>query len=266
MTRRAIAVLTIGAGALVVVLGSLFPLYGVETTARPGVNGPIEEGVLRMVALTGWEYVREPMPPGIRAGDDFAFPAYGHGLVFAAVLAAIGALAQLRSPRVAAIGRFGVLTAFGIVVGTLWAAVETLGTLFGGGSPSTSATTTEEFVGTGTWLVGAAALALLVGAAVAHDWPAPVPRPAGVSVYQVDDDDTPPFGIAIPVTELEVPPAPVSPDGSMSPGGSVAPDRSAWPVAPPVAELPPVVELPGEPRSSVDDRRHPTGGNSSTVD
>jgi hypothetical protein len=120
--------------------------------------------------------------------------------------------------------------------------VETLRTLFGYSTP-TATLSVDEFVGPGTWLIGAAALALLVGAVVAHDWPARVPRPTGLSVYQVDDDDTPPFGIAIPVSELDLPPAP-----------------------PPVAELPPVVELPGVSRPAADERRHPTGGNPSTVD
>ncbi|MFE9751473.1 hypothetical protein ACFYOT_41755 [Saccharothrix saharensis] len=242
MTRRAIAVLTIGAGALVVVLGSLFTLYGVETEIRPGPNGVPGE-VPRLVALTGWEYVQEPTPPGRPAGAEFDYPVYGYGLVFGAALAAVGGLLQLRSPLLAAIGRFGVLAAFGVVVGALWSALETLRTLFGDRDVPGSYATSEAFFGGGTWLVGAGALALLAGAAVAHDWPARVPRPTGVSVYQVDDDDTPPFGIAIPVSELDVPPA--------------------GPAAPPVAELPPVVELPDR---SVDERRHPTGGNPSTVD
>ncbi|MEV8443839.1 hypothetical protein AB0425_41245 [Actinosynnema sp. NPDC051121] len=237
MTRRAIAVLTIGAGALLVVLGSLFPLYGVETALRPSVGGGVPQpGMRRLVALTGWEYVQDPPVAG-PGGGGFDYPVYGYGLVLAAVVAGVGAVVQLRSALVAAIGRFAVLAAFGVVVGTLWTALETLRTLFGNGT-TTATLSTEEFVGAGTWLVGAAALALLVGAAVAHDWPARVPRPTGLSVYQVDDDDTPPFGIAIPVGELDVPP---------------------------VAELPPVVELPGMPRP-VDERRHPTGGNPSTVD
>lgn len=244
MTRRSIAVLTIGAGALLVVLGSLFPLYGVEASLRPGSGSSLPDGVRRLVALTGWEYVQEPVPPANPGGVGFGFPVYGHGLVFAAALAGVGALAQLRSPLAAAIGRFVVLAAFGVVVGTLWAALETLRTLFGNSTQS-SMLGNDQFVGTGTWLIGAAALALLVGAAVAHDWPARVPQPTGVSVYQVDDDDTPPFGIAIPVSELDVPP-----------GG---------PVTPPVAELPPVADLPGVPRPA-DERRHPTGGNPSTVD
>lgn len=243
MTRRAIAVLTIGAGALLVVLGSLFPLYGVETALRPAVGGVPQPGMRRLVALTGWEYVQDP-PVGGPGGVAFDYPVYGYGLVLAAVVAGVGAMMQLRSALVAAIGRFAVLAASGVVVGTLWTALETLRTLFGNGTPSPTLST-DAFVGAGTWLVGAAALALVVGAAVAHDWPARVPRPTGLSVYQVDDDDTPPFGIAIPVDELDVAPA--------------------GPVAPPVAELPPVVELPGVPRPS-DERRHPTGGNPSTVD
>ncbi|XVS62767.1 hypothetical protein ACQPYE_31555 [Actinosynnema sp. CA-299493] len=253
MTRRAFAVLTIGAGALMVVLGSLFPLYGVETSARPGLDGPIPDGVRRLVALTGWEYVQEPVVVNPDGGG-FDIPVYGYGLVFAAVLAGACALLQLRSPLLAAVGRFGVLAAVGVLVGTVWAAVETLRTLFGVSTPPPTLTN-EPFIGTGTWLIGASAVAMLVGAVAAHDWPARVPRPTGVSVYQVADDDTPPFGIPVPVTELAVPP------------GEPAPP--AGPVAPPVAELPPVVDLPrphAAPGSAADERRHPTGGNSSTVD
>lgn len=254
MTRRAFAVLTIGAGALMVVLGSLFPLYGVETSVRPGLDDSVPNGMRRLVALTGWEYVEEPTSRNA-GGVPFDFPVYGYGLVFAAVLAAVGALLQLRSPLFAAVGRFGVLAGVGMIVGTLWTAVETLRTLFGADT-SPPMVSHEEFVGTGTWLIGASALAMLVGAVAAHDWPARVPRPTGVSVYQVaDDDDTPPFGIAIPVSELDVPP-----------GGPAPP---AGPVAPPVAELPPVTELPrphGAPGPAFDPRRHPTGGNPSTVD
>ncbi|MFD0206942.1 MULTISPECIES: hypothetical protein [Saccharothrix] len=240
MTRRAIVVITIGAGALLVVLGSLFPLYGLETEVRPGPGRPSPNDVSRLVALTGWEYVEEPVPLNRPEGAGFDFPVYGYGLVFAAVLAGVGALLQLRTPLLAAIGRFGVLAGFGLAVGTLWAAVETLRTLFGVSAMPASFVTQETFVGTGTWVIGSGVLALLAGAVMAHDWPARVPRPTGVAVYQVDDDDTPPFGIAIPVSELDVPPA--------------------GPVAPPVAEL------PGVPRSSADERRHPTGGNPSTVD
>ncbi|MCC8250940.1 hypothetical protein [Saccharothrix luteola] len=252
MTRRAFAVLTIGAGALMVVLGSLFELYGVETSVRPGLDDSVPNGMRRLMALTGWEYVEEPQsrnPDGV----GFDFPVYGYGLVFAAVLAAVGAVLQLRSPLLAAVGRFGVLAAVGVLVGTLWAAVETLRTLFSIDPPPM--VSHKEFVGTGTWLIAASALAMLVGAVAAHDWPARVPRPTGVSVYQVADDDTPPFGIAIPVSELDVPPGePVPPAG---------------PVAPPVAELPPVADLPrppGAPGAAADPRRHPTGGNPSTVD
>ncbi len=261
MTRRAIAVLTIGAGALVVVLGSLFPLYGVETVMRPGLGGPVPSGVVRLVALTGWEYVQEPTPPDRPGGVGFDFPVYGHGLVFAAVLAAVGALLQLRSPLLAAIGRFVVLAGSGVVVGTLWAALETLRTLFGVGAPPASVATTDEFVGAGTWLTGAAALAMLVGTALAHDWPARVPRPTGASVYQVDDDDTPPFGIPIPVDELDVPPAGHVPPGGVTPSSGPVPP--AGPVAPPVAELPPVVDLPGpcgEPDPAAGKPRSPDRG------
>ncbi|MFI9010802.1 hypothetical protein ACIGNX_26545 [Actinosynnema sp. NPDC053489] len=254
MTRRAIAVPTIGAGALLVVLGSLFPLYGQETHVRPGVNGPLPEGLLRSVALTGWEYLQEPALSGRSAGVGFDFPVYGHGLVLGAVLAGAGALLQLRSARWAAVGRFGVLAAFGLVVGTLWAAVETLRTVFGVDSGASPAVTTSEFVGAGTWLVGVAAVVLLVGAVLAQEWPPRLPRATGLSVYQVDDDATPPFGIAMPVSEEGQPSGGAGqPGGAVPPGGAgvwgggVSPGGGGSPggVVPPVAELPPAVEWPG---------------------
>jgi hypothetical protein len=228
VSRRALAVLLIGAGALFVVLGSLFPLYGMETVVDYRPEGPRVEG---RIALTGWEVVQEPPPPPQNA-DTWRGPVFGYGLVAAAVLAAVGAGLQLRSPRSAAIGRFGVVAGLGLVVGTLWAALEILTLMFGGPEGSS----TENFVGAGTWIIGGAALVMLVGAVLAQDWPPRVPRPTGTSVYQVDDDDTPPFGIAIPVGELDVP---ADGTGETGEGGDAPPD---------------------------DDRRHPTGGNPSTVD
>ncbi|MGW4116365.1 hypothetical protein ACWEFJ_36280 [Actinosynnema sp. NPDC004786] len=274
MTRRAIAVTTIGAGALFVVLGSLLPLYGVETTMRPGVNGPLPGGVRRLVAITGWEYVQEPPPPTEYLGSGL-YPVYGYGLVLAAVVAAVGALLQLRSPLLAAVGRFGVLAAVGVVVGTVWAVLETMRTLFGSVDVA-PIVTTEEFVGAGAWLLLLASVAMVAGAVLAHDWPPRTPRPAGVSVYQVDDDDTPPFGFPMPVSGSDVPPGgpaapgPVPQSGPAAPGpvpqsgpsqpGPVSPGPvQPGPVAPPVAHLPPVVEFPGA-SPSPDDRRHPTGG------
>ncbi|WP_367137274.1 hypothetical protein [Saccharothrix sp. HUAS TT1] len=231
MSRRAAAVITTGAGALFVVLGSLFELFGRETVIRYGPGGPLPFPERRSVALTGWELVEEPVRAGVDAGP--GIPVYGYGLVFAAVLAGVGAVLQLRSPLLAAIGRFAVLVASGVVVGTVWAALETLRTLFGAeNTPPT--VDVDQFVGTGTWLLSAAAVALLVGAVLAHDWPERVARPTGPSVYQVadDEDDTPPFGIAIPVADLGVPADP--PPGAGEPGAG--------------------------------DRRHPTGGNSSTLE
>ncbi|MEU4742099.1 hypothetical protein AB0G02_16785 [Actinosynnema sp. NPDC023658] len=284
MTRRTIAVITIGAGALFVVLGSLFPLYGNETILKYGPNGPLPEGERRVVALTGWEYVQEPMPDPSPSGTGFDFPVYGYALAFAAVLAAAGALLQFRSPLLAAIGRFGVLTGFGMVVGTLWTVLETLRTLFGANAGRSSADVVSRgFVGTGTWLVGGAAVALLVGVVLAQEWPARLPRPEGASVYQVgDDDDTPPFGIAIPVTELDVTEAgPVPPvaelpgtelRGAGLPGavlsGSELSGAEPSGTEPSGADLS-GAELPGArtaPDRSTGDGRHPTGGNPSTVE
>ncbi|ONI89067.1 hypothetical protein ALI22I_16215 [Saccharothrix sp. ALI-22-I] len=238
MSRRAIAVVSIGAGALFVVLGSLFPLYGTEIYTRFVPPGGQPSGARGTIALTAWELIRDPVPPADVRGDGDSFPTYGHSLVVAAVLAAIGAGLQLRSPLLAAIGRFGVLVGFGLVVGTLWTALETLRQLLGDGGSVNGGS--EQFVGTGTWMIGGAVLVMLVGVVLAQDWPARLPRPTGVSVYQVDDDDTPPFGIAIPVSELEVP----------------ATDPST-----PVPPVPPAAE----PELSGDDR-HPTGGNPSTVE
>ncbi|WP_158852997.1 hypothetical protein [Saccharothrix deserti] len=241
MSRRAIAAITIGAGALLVVLGSLFPLYGVDTVVVYGTDGP-PGGVRRMYALTPWELVEEPAPP-VNVNDASVYPTYGYSLVAAAVLAGLGAGLQLRSSLQAAIGRFGVLAGFGLLVGTLWTALETLRLLFG--SAPASISNTKEFVGAGTWVLGVAAVVMLVGGVLAQDWPPRAPRPGGVSVYQVDDDDTPPFGIAIPVSELDVPAA----------------DPVADPVVDPVSPAP-----PAEPGPADDDRRHPTGGNPSTVE
>ncbi|NUT52992.1 MAG: hypothetical protein HOV94_37745, partial [Saccharothrix sp.] len=226
MTRRAIAVATTAAGALFVVLGSLLPLYGVESAPRyepPG--GPLPEVTRWTLLVTPWELVRTPPPPpGVDMGE---FPTYGYSLVFAVMVVAVGVVMQLRTPLVAAIGRVGVLVASGLVVGTVWTALETLGDIFGG----TALEEAREFVGAGTWLLLLGAAGLLAGSVVAQDWPARVPQSSGVAVYQLDDDDTPPFGIPIPVAEPGARPAGHGPQ----PVVAGPPPPAPAPEAPPVA-------------------------------
>lgn len=199
MTRRAVAVGVLVAGALLVVLGSLFPLFGVEQVELFGPAGPVSEGRLVRVGITGWELVREPPLDGVgeQGGPE---PTYGHALVLAALLAGVGAALQFRAPRLAVAGRLAAFAGAGLVAGVLWTVVETWSVLFGGPLPDEDVRTS---VGPGGYLLGVAAALIAVGTALSVEWPARAARPAGASVYQVDDDETPPFGIAIPVTELE---------------------------------------------------------------
>lgn len=202
MTRRGIATTALAAGALLVVLGSLFPLYGSQEP-QPPVTGRGTAPEYATVAITGWELTRDPAPASVPPDD--RFPTYGPALVVAAVLAGAGAVLQLRTPRQAAVGRFTAVAGAGLVGGVLWAVLETWSKLFGNpfrflGEEDPS------FVGAGAYVLGAAVVLVAGGAALGAEWPARAAKPTGVSVHRVDDDDTPPFGIAIPVSELDVPP------------------------------------------------------------
>ncbi|GAA3462249.1 hypothetical protein ACFFSW_26870 [Saccharothrix longispora] len=225
--RRTTAIVVLGAGALLVVLGSLLPLYGM--TEEFG-GGPGAASEARTYALTGWESVVEPPfrvegVEGVEGVDGVdeqdRIPVYGHALVAAAALVALGAVLQLRPPRPAAIGRSTAVAGLGLLLGTLWAAVETTSKLFGTGA----ATHEREFVGSGTWTVLAAAALVLAGVVLAHEWPVPTTADGETPRAGDDDVDTPPLGIPVPVIEVR----PINGD-------------------------------------DVDGERHPTGGNPSTVE
>ncbi|GAA1304410.1 hypothetical protein [Saccharothrix xinjiangensis] len=198
MSRLA-GVVALVVGAVLVVFGSLLPLYGVQQEELFGSGGPVSNGRVVTVGITGWELVREPDPEGLgdQGGPE---PSYGYPLVLAALLAGAGAALQFRAPRQAVAGRLAAFTGAGLAAGVLWAVVETWSVLFGGPLPDEDVRT---FVGSGGYLVGVAAALIAVGAVLSVEWPARAARPTGVAVHQVeDDDDTPPFGIAIPVVEL----------------------------------------------------------------
>ncbi|QFZ22323.1 hypothetical protein [Saccharothrix syringae] len=195
MTRRAIATTALAAGALLIALGSLSTLYGMEQQL-PGRPGEAPDRV--RLGITGWGLVREPEGRG-PIGENL--PTYGHALALAALLVAVGAVLQLRAPRSAAVGRGAAVVGAGLVAGVAWAVVETWSALFRGGYPGEEG----RFVGSGTHVLGAAVLLVLAGAVVGAEWPARVGRPTGPSVHRVGDDDTPPLGIAVPVSELGIP-------------------------------------------------------------
>ncbi|MBB5959343.1 hypothetical protein FHS29_005963 [Saccharothrix tamanrassetensis] len=228
MSRRgAIAAGALLTGALLTFAGVLMDLYRLEV-ALPEYQG---------FRLTPWQvHYRPPIDPS----SDPHTPQWGYPMVLAGVLAVVAALLLFRSPRFVAVGRFAAVASAGLLVGTTWSAHATVTTLFGRENlpPSSSAT-----LGSGMWTLTAACLVLLVGAALAQDWPPRAPEPTGVSVYRVDgdDDDTPPFGIAIPTTALDVPEVADRAAGAADGDGSGVADRGA-------------------------ERHPPTGGNPSTVE
>ncbi|MBY8849362.1 hypothetical protein [Saccharothrix longispora] len=225
--RRTTAIVVLGAGALLVVLGSLLPLYGM--TEQFG-GGPDPAAGTRTYALTGWESVVEP-PFRVEGVEDVdgvdeqdRIPVYGHALVAAAALVALGAVLQLRPPRPAAIGRSAAVAGLGLLLGTLWAAVETTSKLFGEGD----ATHDREFVGSGTWTVLAAAALVLAGVVLAHERPVPATADGETPRAGDDDVDTPPLGIPAPVIEVR----PINEDdvaGQHHPTGGNPSTVEPWP-------------------------------------
>ncbi|MFC6094072.1 hypothetical protein [Saccharothrix lopnurensis] len=198
MTRRAVAVGLLVVGALLVLLGSLFPLFAVEQVELFGPGGREPDSRTVTVGITGWEVVRDPEPDAAAEldGED---PVYGYALVVAALLAGAGAVLRVRTPRQAVVGGLAAGAGAGLVAGVLWAVVETWSVLFGGPLPDEGVRT---FVGAGGYLLGVAVALVVAGAVLGAEWPPRAPRTAGDAVHRVDDDATPPFGIAVPVIEL----------------------------------------------------------------
>ncbi|MEV0679750.1 hypothetical protein AB0I60_24810 [Actinosynnema sp. NPDC050436] len=232
MTRKVLGVVALAVGALLVFAGSWQELLRLEGPAGPGSAG---------IALTPWSI--ENRSGRTRSPNGVDSPQWGYALVLAGGLAAFAAVALVRSPRLAALGRLAAALAVGLVGATAWAAYTTITTLLSG--PREPSSRFQWVVGSGLWTLATACLVLLVGAVLALEWPPRAPRPEGPVVYQVDGDDdhTPPFGILLPPTALGAADAPSAADPS-PPG--------------PAASTPPVARTGEE--------NPPTGGNPSTVE
>jgi hypothetical protein len=196
VNRRVLAVIALVSGALLAVAGSLQDLYVFEQPSVP-------RGVPDRFVLTFWAIVYES--DGERLEGLGNGPEWGYGMVAGVVLALLGAVLVFRSPRAAVVGRIAAVAGFGVMAGTTWSACTTVASFF----PEESSTGLEigdSSFGPGLPSVLVACALVLAGALLAQEWPERAERPAGPSVYRVDgdDDDTPPFGIPIPVHEIEV--------------------------------------------------------------
>lgn len=191
MNRRVAGAVALGVGAVLAVCGSLLELFRMEFHFTP-------DRVDRQV-FTAWRVTFDFA--GVNAPETTTGLGWGPPIAAGAVLAVVGLVLLFRSPLLNAVGRFVVVVAAGVLIGTTWSAYETLDRLFG----STQVIESAKAVGVGMWVLVTACLAVAVGAGAVQDWPARAPKPEGPSVYRVDDeDDTPPFGIPIPTDEIDV--------------------------------------------------------------
>lgn len=181
----------LGVGAVLAVCGSLLELYRAEFRVGPDRADT--------QVLTAWQttfdFAASPAPETLPGWG------WGYSIVAAAVLAVVGLVLLFRSPFAGAVGRFLVVAAGGVLIGTTWSAYATLDGMFDNIVMINGSTT----VGSGLWVLALACLALAAGAALVQEWPERAPRPEGPAVYRVDGDeeDTPPFGIPIPADEID---------------------------------------------------------------
>ncbi|MEU7529658.1 hypothetical protein AB0A74_28290 [Saccharothrix sp. NPDC042600] len=192
MNRRVVGAVALGVGAVLAVCGSLLELFRAEFRVGPDrVDSQV---------LTAWRTTFEFS--GAQAPETFPGWGWGYSIVAAAVLAVVGLVLLFRSPTAGAVGRFAVVAAGGVLIGTTWSAYATLDGMF----DTIAMINGGMAFGPGLWVLVLACLALTAGAALVQEWPERPPRPEGPAVYRVDgdDEDTPPFGIPIPTDEIDL--------------------------------------------------------------
>ncbi|WP_447009339.1 hypothetical protein [Saccharothrix hoggarensis] len=222
--RRRVGVVALLVGAALAVLGTVLPLY---THAFDLGRDLTFENRQNLWGLLSGERVQ--------ARDAW----FGLPVVAGAGLAVLGAVLARR-----AWGRLAALAGVMLMIGAVWAVAQQV-LVVATVDPISGVTVTTDLESGAPVLVGGL-LAALAGALLVQDWtsgdaPAETGDGEVAVVHRLDDPDagpdadadTPPFGIAIPVSELDVPPA-TPRAGDAGPAG--------------------------------DGRRHPSGGNPSTVD
>jgi hypothetical protein len=195
--RRRIALILLVLGAGLAAVGSFQDTY---RTLYPGFGGPDQT-----LTTSLWIVTEEPSSEGL---PQQVFNASGWPVIIAAVLVVVAAVLVV-GERTAFIGRPVAMGAAGALAGIVFAYVlqvqreqEIMASwpVEPGQQPQLS------FLG-GTYLLGAAAIVALAGAVLVQR-----EQQAGeeeldeeaVVVHQLDaDDDTPPFGIAIPGEEQQ---------------------------------------------------------------
>ncbi|CCH33819.1 hypothetical protein ABZ816_21520 [Actinosynnema sp. NPDC047251] len=181
MNRRVLGVVALLVAAPLVFVGTFLPLYTQVWEFGDPASMTIEQ--------TSWE-VRSNNGQGVFGRQAL----YAVPMVVGALLMVLGAL------RVGVL--WGRLTAFAgsvLLLGSTWAVAHYAFATYLTESPGNGLEITPT-LGLGTSVLLAASVLAVVGGLLVQEWPPRAPRPEGPVVYQLDDDDTPPFGI--PVAEL----------------------------------------------------------------
>ncbi|WP_367137272.1 hypothetical protein [Saccharothrix sp. HUAS TT1] len=199
MSRRLLGAALLVAAGVAAAVGTFLPLFW---------EGTDFEGARYGFTTTSWDVVPD-------AGHQLQVlvgrsPQFGVPIVISsALLVVAAALAFLpESQRLAA--RYSAITGAALMVGAVWT-TEAYAVWVVGRASEVDPLGYRGEAGAGVWVLGASALAAVLGAVLLHARRSGAPRPEGAVVYRVDDDgevagdddvDTPPFGI--PVVQVEV--------------------------------------------------------------
>jgi len=176
--RRNVGVFSLVAGALLVLLGSLLPLY--RQTYRLAEQLEFEVTAWNVRTITGPESVGDEFRSSVR---------YGVPLVVAAALLVLAAL-FLRNRRFGAVARFLAAGVPMMLIGTTWVVFQVYLRLAEGNRRADPITLTSP--GLGLWVLAIACVVALAGGVLVRRVPEPVeraPEPEGPVVYRLPDNE-----------------------------------------------------------------------------
>ncbi|MBB5959344.1 hypothetical protein FHS29_005964 [Saccharothrix tamanrassetensis] len=211
MSRRVAGVVALVISAPLVLVATFLPLYE--------QRWEFTYGHTMTVVQTGWEVTSD-------SGDgDGLFgreALYGMPMVVAALLLVLGAVraGAMWGRLVAACGAM-------LLLGSAWTVGHFVLATYLLEQPGGGLVITTDF-GLALAVLGLASVLAVGGALMVQDWPSRVPGTEAPLVYRVegDDDDTPPFGIPLPVEPG------TGSSGAASPGHA-PPDSTGSPTAEP---------------------------------